>query len=635
MSRPDDFWLEWAPDVHPLDLPSPSLGQWLRLADGIIELECARGYERQIGRIEVGELTAVVRNDTRALDPSNRTGPWAGKLGPFKHLRLRAKLGTTDYTVWSGYTKSFDIDWQLSAGFCTITATDSLVMLAHTIAESVMEDAIAALNPDIWLPLDDGGSTYLRGAGRSPGAVAYSTVPGDAILPYAKGQRSTSFKYTGASRADVQVPGGVYFVGGQFTVCGVFKAPAVNSSQRILTAGPLGGSADSPAGDLSFGLDLANQASIRVGHSGINNQLSLTQPHNEEGTLLVGTYDTSALKMTLEASVGQYSISLVERTITTGQGIAPRVGRVRIGAGLDTETSNLQMLGQISHVALWRRVLTAEERGALYRGMWGLVKYTGGDVDRHSNDVVEWALDQMGMPSNRRDIQQALYHAGGISTPVGGLELMHRAANNERGYFFANRVGTYVFRIGGQKGTFRGTYSTDPSKDAGSRGLADLDPRFDDRSFATVGKATDTRTDPEGVDWTYRHPNANVYGEIERGIETMFNTPGDAQKAAIEQVGKAEPQMDVQRVTVKMGAQGVVSADLLESDILDEATVIARIPGPKQQEPAFTWGVAGKGWGQGKWGPEPPYSKRCTILHVRHVYDQDNSWTTEWGVTPS
>lgn len=621
---PDAFALEWHPTRSVYE--DVADGEWVVLTGALRELDCEHGYKRSVGRIEAGQLLARAGNLDRSLDPNNRTGPWWPNLAPMRHLRAVAWSGATKYVIWRGYTSSFVIDWDINDGWCDIEAWDSLDAAAAVIAESILHTAIAESDPDIWLPLNDGGAAVALGLGRSPGAQTTSTVGGDAILPFA-GTRSTRFPYPGQSRADILLKAPSYQVNpGGFTVAAVFETTH-DEAQVILSAGPQPVSAACPSGDVAFVVDIDGTYSLRVGNAAGSTLLQFPQPNNDTSTLVIGSYDPA--EISLDASIGLSTVGGGGDPVTTHY--APRDGGVRIGAGLDAANAN-PFLGNLSHACLWQRKLSSADKFKLFRAFFGRVRYDLSGNQTKAAEVIGWVLDRLRIPASRRDLASGALVLGPTRSDAAAVEMMSRAANTEGGYFHADRQGRYVFRLRGHKGADRGTYDTRPG-DTGNRALAGMRLATDDRSYFTLAKMRMTAGSEDGQEITYRHPKADTDGEVPYEAPTQFANATDATAAGVAVVGDATARTEITAATVQAGAQNVNLDDLLASDILDEATLIGRIPGGQPEGALMTWD-SGAFWDGPGWAGPPPHTTRGMILSVGHRYD-GQSWTTRWSLTPS
>jgi len=54
-----------------------------------------RGRQYELDQVQAGELSATLRNDDAALDPTNTAGPFAGKIAPYQPYRLRVQYPPT------------------------------------------------------------------------------------------------------------------------------------------------------------------------------------------------------------------------------------------------------------------------------------------------------------------------------------------------------------------------------------------------------------------------------------------------------------------------------------------------------------------------------------------------------------
>jgi hypothetical protein len=204
-------------------------------------------------------------------------------------------------------------------------------------------------------------------------------------------------------------------------------------------------------------------------------------------------------------------------------------------------------------------------------------------------------------------------YVGGTANDLTAREMMSRAAATEGGWFFADRQGNFVFALAGATGANLGSYDTRPSASGGSpAGLVGLTFAHDDRTFHTVAR-TQVTVASKAQDVEYRHPNADVYGEVLYNPPTQFFQYDLALDAAIAAVGDATPKIDITEAEVMLGAAGVDALTVLRSDVLDHGTFTARIP-----------------------GPGTPFVTDSRVVRVAHHYDGGvHAWTTKWSLIPA
>lgn len=582
---PDNFWVEWHPTrsvfAEVLDV------EWVTLGGGIRELDCWRGYDRTTARIEAGEAVVVFDNRDRSLDPNNRQGLWWPNLGPLRHVRIRATDAGVSRTIWRGIITKTTPGWQGTDGWMTLVAHGTLMQAARELAKTVLDTAIAATNPELWLPLDDAGGTFVRNLGYRSSEVfqAYSVTGSDSILPYID-QPTTTFPYPGSSLiGSLGIPAYAPNPAG-FSVMGIFKTdnPA---AQVMLSIGPYPPAATAPSGDVALTVDAGGTYSLRVGNAGGSSLLQFPQPHNEVGTLVIGRWDP--VNTSLEATIG---LSTVGGNQVPNSGIGgswtPRPGYIRVGSGLDTAVAN-PFLGQLAHICVWPRLLTLAEINSMERAFFGRAGYNLATGTK-AQDQIAWVLDQLGVAASRRDLAVGTINLGAMHHDATAVELMSRAAATEGGYFHEDRDGKYVFRLRGARGAYRGTYDTAPPAGSGNRALVGLTHDVDDRTFYTVARMHVTQPPGEPTPVEYRHPNAAQFGDVVFEDPTQFATAPQASAAAVLLVGEGVPKTDIVEAVIQVGTDNVDTGALLDSEILDEADMIGRIPGGEATGAVMTWG---------------------------------------------
>lgn len=461
---PDDFWVEWHPSAAVSAIVITA--EWVRIPNAIRELSCSHGFEREVGRVEAGSAIIVFDDRDRSLDPSNPYAPNRGGYTPLRHMRIRARAGATEYTIWRGFTVDWTPGWQQNDGWVILEGRDSLLEAARRIKENTLSTAIAALSPDIWLPLDDGGTALAqsRAALNQPATMTSTKSTGN-LLPFSD-QPSTTFPFPGRSKGDVIPfnPGPLQVNGAGFTIAAVM-ATTRPEAQIIFSAGPDPAvDATVPNGDVQLTADAGETYSLRVGNAAGASLGQLSRPRADPSTLIVARYNPT--NTTLWASLGYNGIGgLVLANAGIGGTFAPRAGVIRVGAGMEAANNN-PFLGSLSHVAQWNRHLTDAEARGLFYGYFGSVRNTFDLGPSRADHVVTWVLDRLGVPVDKRNINAATLTMGGTANDMTALEMMSRAANTEGGYFFANRSGQFVLRMRGAVGSFRGNYDTRPTDEA-------------------------------------------------------------------------------------------------------------------------------------------------------------------------
>lgn len=613
---PDDFWVEWHPTRSPfLDVAD---ADWVPITNGIRELHCDHGFERDLARVETGTALVTFDNRDRSLDPSNPYAPNVGGFTPLRHVRIMATTGADTLVIWRGFTVDWRPDWDIDDAWVVLECKDSLMAAAKHLRENTLSTAIGALNPEFWLPLDDGGTALAQARDAADqDAVMTSTSATGNILPFGD-QATTTFPHPIYSKGVVVTTNPTFAVNpAGFTILVVFKTERPEP-QVMFAAGPDPATGACPSGDVALVVDAGATVSLRVGNNGGSSLLQFPRPKADPSSLVIARYNPTNTTILASKGYGTIHGGPVANS-TIGGTWAPRAGKVNIGAGLDAANAN-PFFGQLSHVAFWNAELTDTQCFTLFSGYFGATRNIFTLGQNRANEAIGWVLDRLGIPIGRRDFSTGTIGMGGMNNDLTALEMMSRAAATNGGFFFADRLGRYAFWLGSERGLDLGTYDTRPADSGGvNRAAAGLRLAHDDRTFRTVARMqVTTAAEPQVVE--LRHANADSstgFGEVIYEPPTTFGNRDDAMAAAVAAVGDGTPHLAVVELEVQMGAHNVDPVDLLISDVLDTVDTVARIPGKVGPIPALL-----------------PHEQHGLIVKVSHDYSRGHHWRTKWDLVP-
>jgi hypothetical protein len=578
-SLPYDTWVEWAPDYGINDdVPDPA--GWVRIVLPLRQLSTARGVQRAVGRVEAGEFEVLMGDPTRAFDPHNRQGPnWAALQGRHPvRIRAQASAVSSARTLIRGWSTNWVADWNLLDVTVRLTGLDVLAALGKQITGTVFDRDVAALAPAYWLALAEGGGLVANARAGPPG-VATNTTGGPPLMPYGD-QPSISMPQPG-SRVDVSV--GSIVVPQAFSVFVIVSGTGRGAVQCIFSAGSYD-VANTPFGDVALVLNdpagTIPNTTLYIGNNAGVERYILQGSNNEIPTM----YELRVSPTTWEMST------------TIGEGIGssgpqprvgpqvPRAGGLRIG-NIMQPSADLPFDGAIANFMMWNRTLTDAERNTLLLG------FVRPQRDRYSSTQVSWILDDLGIPAARRNIETGLQLMGSLRLGAPAAEILGRIAATERGRFFADRRGIFYFHNRDHVGVDKGTYDTRPAAGSTDIALADITPTADDRTFATVA-VTQVAT-PAPIDVEYRHPNADLYGEVSSPQETQFRNKEEAFDGAVAMVGDGTPGLDIVGAKIVGGAFNVDWDWTLTLDVSDHAVFVGRIPSSEDGPVGafMQWGV--------------------------------------------
>lgn len=111
---------------------------WVDVTDRVSSLTTRRGATRTAGpnvRYEAGTCTVVLRNEDRALDPTNLDGPYVAggvtQVEPMRKVRIRATWDDVTYSLFWGYADGWQVTYPgLNKSDVILTATDAMKVFA-------------------------------------------------------------------------------------------------------------------------------------------------------------------------------------------------------------------------------------------------------------------------------------------------------------------------------------------------------------------------------------------------------------------------------------------------------------------------------------------------------------------------
>lgn len=113
-------------------------GLFTDLSSRVVSVTTKRGASRADGpvlRYEAGTATIVLRNDDRALDPTNLEGPFVAagvsQVEPMRAVRLRASYGGVTWPLWRGFTDEWTVAYDgPNSSYATVTCFDAFGVFA-------------------------------------------------------------------------------------------------------------------------------------------------------------------------------------------------------------------------------------------------------------------------------------------------------------------------------------------------------------------------------------------------------------------------------------------------------------------------------------------------------------------------
>jgi len=130
---------------------------WTDVSDDLVEFHINRGRQHELNRIQVGELTVVLRNAHGNYWPKNTGGTYYGKLLPLKRINIQVVYNGVTYDRYTGYIDDYDpgyVSSPLLGPIVTLTCVDGMESLTRLL----VSDYDAELSGTRWANiLDDRG----------------------------------------------------------------------------------------------------------------------------------------------------------------------------------------------------------------------------------------------------------------------------------------------------------------------------------------------------------------------------------------------------------------------------------------------------------------------------------------------
>jgi hypothetical protein len=100
-----DLFFEFAPTNSPLTAVSACT--WVDISSRVRSFSCRRGRSNELSTTSPGTATIVLDNRDSQLDPAYTSGTWFGELLPMRRFRVRATVGVTTATLFTGYVLGY------------------------------------------------------------------------------------------------------------------------------------------------------------------------------------------------------------------------------------------------------------------------------------------------------------------------------------------------------------------------------------------------------------------------------------------------------------------------------------------------------------------------------------------------
>jgi hypothetical protein len=422
-------------------------GDWepLTRPNGVTRAKAATwtiGREDEFEDFPPGTATILLWDRDRQLDPDNPASDYAGALLPLTPVRIRSQnVDTLAYeNEFYGYVQN---GWQRilapkETGDCQIDLIDLLGVLGGRKLPDVLDDAIMTLDPAGYWVLDSNEEEVVDRAGTNDGRLIGSVSTGG--VPVLEGDRP-SVDFTPGNEFTAEAGEEVLPARVQITRSPIVSSPLnitwvatfqarrrahTTTNARVVVAHTDGNGSGKDTGAFAY-LTSAN----RLRYARVVNGAGLTY---EVTNPIVGASHV------FFGQSGGIAVDTATLTTTTVVGTALHPVGVNIGGGPGIAAVQ-HWDGWIGMAALFSRALTLTERQSILTASRRLSgEKTGAAID--------WALDQLGVPSAMRSIDDGTVTLPPVLTHErDALEFMREVTATEGGSLYVDHRGGGTLRF--------------------------------------------------------------------------------------------------------------------------------------------------------------------------------------------
>lgn len=101
----------------------------------VIGMSIRRGRSSLDQDFSAGSATVTFLDHNGDWNPENTTGPYHGQLKPGIQLTIRVTRNLTNYSLFSGYIRSYDYQWRIGDPFATVVLTAQDALYLFNLAE--------------------------------------------------------------------------------------------------------------------------------------------------------------------------------------------------------------------------------------------------------------------------------------------------------------------------------------------------------------------------------------------------------------------------------------------------------------------------------------------------------------------
>jgi len=523
-------------------------GVWTDVTADAVTIQTKRGRNRESGAFETGQMTFVLRNDTRKYDPDHTTGPYYGKLRPNRRARFRATYGILTYPVFQGYIDRISQNYGgPNDATATFAASDMFKLLNRVeLPVSIYAAEVAADTPAYWWRLDEPqASTVVMDAvtGRTLSPFGTPTLGNAGLVTRDPGSALTMADTTSGFAGT-----GAFIAAGttDVTLEAIVKTTATVDSSAVSVS-------ETGAGQrFELFVSAAGKASFKWGKTVGSN----TQAGTIDGTSTVNDGNPHHIAGVFNATAGTIAL-YVDGALQAGPSLVASI----VGGGIQELVIGNAATGWVLPAAHTQGLVGTVDEVALYAGQLSAARILAHATARATpwngdttGTRINRIADAAGLPTADRAIDTGSTTLQATSLGGTALAYAQKVEETELGRLFVSNAGklTFVSRANGMSGTYLTSSATLVDADSGAGiGYRSVEADMDEATIVT--RATVSRENGVAVSYSDAAAQAEfkIIDETHDGLlhdndayslyyaEWLVNT----QKTPVTRVGTVELEL--------------------------------------------------------------------------------------------
>lgn len=525
-------------------------------ASKIRSLSINRGRSDELSTMNAGTMTAVLDSIDRGFDPDHAS------LSTGSPVRVTATIGSTVYTVFSGYVDAWDPDEDVSDndGTVTLTATDAFKMLARTelrgYQATVLRDA-----PVAYYRMGDGGSTMFDSSGHDRDgtyfgghSVASTLVAGgdsarffDGVDAYAQANISgIPFQTIDAQPVTLE--------------CWVNIPSGFDSGYIAHLAG---GDVTTTAGSYIQIFGNGSLITVTANTASVNSVIATPGNAVDTDHHIVAVWSGSALTVWIDG------VSYTAAVTGAGSGGKPEANSLHVGGLVATPVGVLVGIeATIDEVAVYDYALTAAQVARHYlSGTYFTAELSSDRVDR--------VLDMVGWPATARAVDVGQMTVGVQDSETDALTALRAAERAEDGTLFVSSAGEIGFHARDHSGSVASSATISDDSTAVSPMKV---PRRFNESFLVNEVAVTWNADAAPV-IVRDEASISQYGLVSKSVDAPLSTRAQAADIAGRILARyAEPATRIDECEVLVASLSTVPVESVIGLELGDVVTVVRTP---------------------------------------------------------